>query len=63
MEKFYLICGTAGKPVYQYNVTDYEKAVRTAKKAAVDNREDVFIMTSTQVVQAPVPEASVTALA
>ena len=53
MEKFFLVCGEAGKPVYQYNVVDYDKALRVAKKAAVENRSDVFIMTSTQLVRAP----------
>ena len=61
-KKFYMVVGPAGKPIYAYNAVDYDKAERAAKKAAVESRDDVFIMTSTQLVSAPAPEASVAAI-
>jgi predicted transcriptional regulator len=61
-EKFYQVTGPAGKPVYQYNVTDFEKAERVAKKAVADGHEDVYILTSTHIVVAPTPDLVTTPL-
>lgn len=66
MEKFYNVyvwSSPSGKPVLvQHYVKDMAAAERVAKKAAVDYREDAFILTATHLVQAPQPEATVTAL-
>lgn len=67
MEKFYLVLSLpegANRPVvHQYHIVDFDKAERVAKTAAVDTRKEVYILTSSHMVLAPVPEATVTPIA
>jgi hypothetical protein len=60
-KKFYSVVNSAGRP-YHYHITDYDKAVREAKKSAVSNRDDTYIMTATQLAPCPVPEVELVAV-
>ena len=56
MEKFYMVTGAAGKPIYAYNCIEFDKAERVAKKAVAEGRDDVYILTATHFIQSPTPE-------
>lgn len=56
-EKFYQVVDGTGR-AFQYHITDYDKAVRVAKKYAAESKgSEVYLMTATSLFRAPVPEA------
>lgn len=47
--------------VVQYHITDFDKAMTVASEAAAANpKREIYIMTATHLVEAPVPEPEVT---
>jgi hypothetical protein len=60
MSKFYTVVNPVTKTVYQHHIIDFDKAMQVANKAAQDSHADIFILTSTHLVQAPLPEPEVT---
>lgn len=64
MDKFYTVLywqDNASNPtIVQKHIVELDRAIVQAKKAAVDWRTDAYVMTSTHLIQAPAPEATVT---
>lgn len=52
--------GASNPTVVQKAIKELDKALIVAKKTAVEWRSDAYIMTTTHLVQAPAPEATVT---
>lgn len=64
MDKFYSVYywneSTSKPSAVQYHIKDIDAATRVAKKAAVEYGFPAYILTTTHLVEAPQPEATVT---